>query len=423
MAGGIRSTRNGISPVNGYRQDLVQADAIALTLVNLDFVPASYQWQMIGRPFNSVAGGGGSLPVSLGVAATASFTVDSDVGDVSLDGTYIVRCTLNGNSPSQQILEVALCRVAPGVSIPGLSGPISLRKLGVFEGVTLDTSDPNYIAGWAKQANYWFELARITALATGSGPTGPTGPAGPTGPTGAGHTGPTGATGVGTTGPTGSAGPTGPTGSGGGGGSTTGLTGSAWGDAQLAQLLTDMGLTLADVDWRFFDFVNGTENWTSGAGLVASTDPGGVVIPGSTQTRQVNQTIMTFQPARIGCAVYMKQAVADIGCVAILGDLSTGLLNGYWIGSDSFLHATNFIAHVQKGGASLITLDTGVAFDASYHTFSFALDNVNYILRADGSLVSTTATLGSANGGLAPLFYGNAAGLIDKFLLVWPKVP
>lgn len=165
MAGAIHSTLNGISPIDGYRQDASEADAVALSLVNLDFVPASYNWQMIGRPYNSVAGGAGPLPVSLGTAATASFTVDSDVGDVSLDGMYLVRCTLNGNSPSQQILEVGICRPAPGVTLPGLSGEIILRKLGVFEGVAIDTFDgPNYLAGWAKQLNFWLELIRQIAV-------------------------------------------------------------------------------------------------------------------------------------------------------------------------------------------------------------------------------------------------------------------
>lgn len=169
MAGAIHSTLNGINPIDGYRQDAAQADAIALSLVGLDFVPASYNWEMIGRPFNSVAGGAGPLPVSLGTAATASFTVDSDVGSVSLDGAYIVRCTMNGNSPSQQVLEVGIVRLAPGVTIPGLSGPIVLRKMGVFEGVSIDTLDANYLAGWCKQLNFWLELVR--QLATGSVPT------------------------------------------------------------------------------------------------------------------------------------------------------------------------------------------------------------------------------------------------------------
>ncbi len=163
MSGDIRSTLNGINPVDGYREDAAQGDAVALSLVNLTFVPASYKWEMIGRPEPSTAGGAGPLPISLGTAATASFTVDTDVGAVIEDGVYLIRCTLNGNSPSQQVIEAGLARMAPGVSIPGLSGALLLRKLAVFENIGMDTATPQYLAGWAKQLNRWLELIREIA--------------------------------------------------------------------------------------------------------------------------------------------------------------------------------------------------------------------------------------------------------------------
>jgi hypothetical protein len=48
----IRSVRNGLNPVIGWRQDLDQGDAIYMALTDYTGV-SSLQWWMVGRPEGS----------------------------------------------------------------------------------------------------------------------------------------------------------------------------------------------------------------------------------------------------------------------------------------------------------------------------------------------------------------------------------
>lgn len=161
----IRSTRNAGTPINGYREDLVIGDVIGLSLTNVVGVPSTYKWELIGFPEFSSAGGSGGNPRLLSTASTASFTVDDDA-TVHRDGTYVVRCTLNAGSGSQRLVEAALVRPT-GLTIPGVSGSLKLRKLGWFEGL-LDTSLSPVLAGYGPALNRWLEAIR-GVLAGGGG--------------------------------------------------------------------------------------------------------------------------------------------------------------------------------------------------------------------------------------------------------------
>jgi len=171
----IVSTRNGNNPVTGWRQDLAADESIGLSITGLTTLPASYDWEMVGRPEGSAAGGAGPEPVSMGTSSTASFTVDDDSGPFPTDGTYIVHCTLNAGSPTQTVLTVGLARLNPQTTPDGRP----LRKLGGGE-VDEDTSVPNRKQGYATMLNRWLGLG----TGGGGGATGPTGPTGPTGATG-----------------------------------------------------------------------------------------------------------------------------------------------------------------------------------------------------------------------------------------------
>lgn len=151
----IHSTRNGGTPINGYRQDLVIGDVIALTLSSSINV-SSYQWWILGRPEGSVAGGAGPEPINLGTSSGASFTVDSDAS-YPKDGSYIVACQVNINTPTETMITGELVRLS------GLTTPDgrALRMLGAFE-VNQDTSAPSVNQGWATMMNRWLRY-----LATG----------------------------------------------------------------------------------------------------------------------------------------------------------------------------------------------------------------------------------------------------------------
>jgi hypothetical protein len=154
----IRSKRNGVSAVVGYRDDLAQADVVSLELVNGAGV-TSCQWLLKGRPEGSNAGGIGPEPVVLANALTASFTVDSDSGAFRTDGTYVVVAVLNPGAPSEVRKTTILARLS-GSTVPGPGGGTrTLRKMGGFESLE-DTSIPNTAQGWATQLLRWLELAR-----------------------------------------------------------------------------------------------------------------------------------------------------------------------------------------------------------------------------------------------------------------------
>jgi hypothetical protein len=101
----IRSTRNAATPIDGAREDLVAGETIACSLVGLVQTPVSYEWQCIGRPEGSVVGGSGANPWPLGNGASCAFVVDADgtassggAGNATIDGTYVVQCTVNKGS-------------------------------------------------------------------------------------------------------------------------------------------------------------------------------------------------------------------------------------------------------------------------------------------------------------------------------------
>ena len=177
----IVSTRNGSNPVTGWRQDLAADESIGLSITGLTTLPASYDWEMVGRPEGSAAGGAGPEPVSLGTSSTASFTVDNDSGPFPTDGTYIVHCTLNAGSPTQTVLTIGLARLNSRTTPDGRP----LRKLGGGE-VDEDTSVANRQQGYATMLDRWLGLGTGGGATGATGPTGPSGPAGPSGPPGPG---------------------------------------------------------------------------------------------------------------------------------------------------------------------------------------------------------------------------------------------
>ena len=160
----VTSTRNAVSPIIGYRQDLVIADVIVASLTSNVGV-SSFRWELVGRPEGSVAGGAGPEPIFLSASATATFTVDSDTG-FNKDGTYIVQCTLNGGSPTETRIRAALVRLT-GITI---SGSRPLRKIGGFESLD-DSSVAATIQGWATQLNRWLEQVRTLTGGGGGGQT------------------------------------------------------------------------------------------------------------------------------------------------------------------------------------------------------------------------------------------------------------
>lgn len=158
----ISSTRNGITAIQGYREDLAISDAIVCTLSDQTGV-STYQWQLVGRPEGSSAGGAGPEPINLGTAASCSFTVDTDAS-YRKDGTYVLQCTVNAGAPTETHIRTILCRLA-GVSV---AGGRTLRKLGGFESLD-DTSIPSIIEGWATQLNRWLEAVRSLVAGGGGG--------------------------------------------------------------------------------------------------------------------------------------------------------------------------------------------------------------------------------------------------------------
>jgi hypothetical protein len=128
----IHSTRNGVSPVDGFREDLAQADVVALSLTSMVGV-SGVRWTLVDRPEGSSAGGGGPLPITLAVAPTASFTVDADAGAFHVDGTYVVQATINEGTPSETTLQAALARVT-NLTIPAAGGGTrTVRKPSIWE--------------------------------------------------------------------------------------------------------------------------------------------------------------------------------------------------------------------------------------------------------------------------------------------------
>lgn len=164
----IRSTLNGVSPVNGWRQDAAIGDVVQLSLVSPD-APTTIRWLLIGRPEGSVAGGAGPEPVLLGTGLTASFTVDDDSG-YAKDGTYTVECVINEGSVGEAHVTTGIARLS-GLTLPD-GRP--LRKLGGFENAAEDTSVPTILQGWATQMNRWLERVRTSGGGGGGGsPGGP----------------------------------------------------------------------------------------------------------------------------------------------------------------------------------------------------------------------------------------------------------
>lgn len=158
----IVSTRNGIAPITGWRQDLAIGDVIAMQLTDTTGV-SSFRWELVGRPEGSLAGGSGPEPILLSTGATAGFTVDDDSVMIR-DGTYIVHCTLNGGAPTDTVISVGLARLVPGLSFNGLP----LRKLGGFESLE-DTQDTLTKQGWAKMLDRWLGVVQTSGGGGGGG--------------------------------------------------------------------------------------------------------------------------------------------------------------------------------------------------------------------------------------------------------------
>lgn len=150
----VRTTRNGSSPINGYREDLVASDTVGLALTSTLGV-VSFRWELIGRPEGSAAGGAGPEPIILSTASTASFVVDDDVPH-RRDGTYVVRCIVNGGSPTETEIRTILVRLT-GLA---LSDGRKLRKVGGLETLGDDTSLTDVLQGYATMINRWFDYAR-----------------------------------------------------------------------------------------------------------------------------------------------------------------------------------------------------------------------------------------------------------------------
>lgn len=149
---GITSSRNAGSPIVGFRQDLVAGDVVTLTLTSMVGV-ASVQWDLLGRPEGSAAGGAG-VPSILGTGSSASFTVDADALPFRIDGSYKVQATINPGAPSQTRKTVVVARTT-GLFVPGASGALlPLRRIAGYEAGE-DTSLVAIVQGWATQLNRW----------------------------------------------------------------------------------------------------------------------------------------------------------------------------------------------------------------------------------------------------------------------------
>lgn len=139
---------DGGSAASTWRQDVTLWSVITCSLSNTIGVN-TFHWWLQGRPEGSAAGGAGPEPVSLGVAATATFTVD-------LKGTYIVWCEVNSGQPN-----VATIRGGCGY-LETFTNPDgrALRLLGGME-TDEDIADPTVKQGWIKMLNRW--LRQIAA--------------------------------------------------------------------------------------------------------------------------------------------------------------------------------------------------------------------------------------------------------------------
>lgn len=159
----IRSTLDAATPINGYRQDAAVGNVVGLALTNLVGTPSTFKWELIGRPAFGVAGGAGTNPWLLSTSSVASFTVDGDAV-ARRDGSYIVRCTLNESSPTQRVIEAAICRVS-GQTIVGPAGAVDLRKPGPFETLLDTQAVAPANTGYAAQLEHWLEAVRVLIAA------------------------------------------------------------------------------------------------------------------------------------------------------------------------------------------------------------------------------------------------------------------
>jgi hypothetical protein len=148
---------NGGAAQSGWSNGASAGAVISLSLSNTTGVD-TYDWELIGRPEGSGAGGGGPEPLALGTSPAASFTVD-------LRGTYIIACTINGGS-TNTTLKTA------GVAYPSArttsSGQL-LRLLGPNE-TDEDTSDVFVAQGWIKMLNRWLGVVDAGGGGGGNSP-------------------------------------------------------------------------------------------------------------------------------------------------------------------------------------------------------------------------------------------------------------
>ncbi len=159
----IQSTLNAASLIVGSREDAVGNDVVLLSLTSTVGVNSA-RWVLVGRPEETTVGGA-SLPATLSSGLTASFTVADDnvTPAVNLDGTYVIHAILNEGSPAQRIVKIFIARET-ALTVPGISGSLSLRKLGGFESLEDTIAIPAILQGWATQMNRWLEFIRLNAV-------------------------------------------------------------------------------------------------------------------------------------------------------------------------------------------------------------------------------------------------------------------
>ncbi len=155
----IKSTRNWILPIIGYREDLVSGDLVQLSLTDCTGV-TSYQWELVGRPEGSTAGGVGPEPVLLSTNQEANFIVDTDLVTMKLDGSYLVRCALNGGCPGNATLTALFVRVASSTLADGRN----LRIPAAMES-NEDTALVAVYQGYSKAINRWLQKLATTSSA------------------------------------------------------------------------------------------------------------------------------------------------------------------------------------------------------------------------------------------------------------------
>lgn len=137
----IRSD-NGTLVAYGYRADLALGETVTMTLAPVDGI-TTYAWEMTGRHEDSLAGGAGPLPVSLGAASSATF-------DVDYEGTYVVQCTVNAGLTNEARIQATLAVAAGTATLNGRTVTYRLPTSNEVDGEDFATA-----RGWAGALRYF----------------------------------------------------------------------------------------------------------------------------------------------------------------------------------------------------------------------------------------------------------------------------